>query len=135
MNAFAHIGQQCDAIEECYEFMLAYAAQGIGDDRQSRHGSQLRELLARAVDAAAGIPEAYAGVLTAVDPATAPKYIRFLEVLKADTSKALAAMELVLVQSRMPSQLIDNLNASVHLRTLLADIFLLDEILRLQQTP
>ncbi|WP_310598598.1 hypothetical protein [Desulfobulbus sp.] len=135
MNAFADIGQRCDAIEECYEFMLAYAAQGIDDDRQSRHGGQLRELLARAVDAATGIPEAYAGMLAAVDPAMAPQYNRFLEVLKADTGKALAAMELVLVQPCIPSQLIDNLNASVHVRTLLTDIFLLDEIPNLRQTP
>ena len=135
MNTFADIGQRCDAIEECYEFMLAYAAQGIDDDQQSRHGSQLRELLSRAVGAAAGLPEAYAGMLTEVDPATAPSYNNFLELLKADTAKALAAMELVLVQPRIPSQLIDNLNASLHVRTLLTDIFLLDEILHLQQAP
>jgi len=135
MNAFADIGQRCDAIEECYEFMLAYAAQGIDDDRQSHHGSQLRELLFRAVGAAAGLPEAYAGMLAEVDPATAPNYNNFLELLKADTVKALAVMELVLVQPRIPSQLIDNLNASLHMRTLLTDIFLLDEILRLRHAP
>jgi len=135
MDPFAEISQRCDAIEECYEFMLAYAAQGIDDDRQSRHGGQLRELLSRAVDAAASIPEAYAGMLALIDPATAPKYQKFLELLQADTSKALTAMELVLVQPRIPSQLIDNLNASLHLRTLLTDIFLLDEILSLQPRP
>ncbi|MCL2457677.1 MAG: hypothetical protein FWF31_02280 [Desulfobulbus sp.] len=135
MNAFADIGQRCDAIEECYEFMLAYAAQGIDDDRQSRHGGQLRDLLSRAVDAAAGLPEAYAGMQAVVDPATMPSYNNFLELLKADTGKALVTMELVLVQPRIPSQLIDNLNASLHIRTLLTDIFLLDEILRLRPAP
>ena len=25
----AEISERCDAIEECYEFMLAYAAQGL----------------------------------------------------------------------------------------------------------
>ena len=51
MTEFAAIAARCDAIEECYEFMLGYAAQGIVDDRESRAGVQLRELLSRAVEA------------------------------------------------------------------------------------
>jgi hypothetical protein len=31
--------------------------------------------------------------------------------------------------------LIDNLNASIHLRALLTDLFLIDEILKLQHIP
>ena len=45
--------------------------------------------------------------------------------------KAGAAIRLVLAQPAISSQLIDNLNASVHLRTLLTDIFLLDETLKI----
>jgi|GEM_PF-3351175 len=66
MTKFADIAARCDAIEECYEFMLAYAAQGVADDRESRAGSQLRELLSRAVAAAAGLPEAYATTVVAL---------------------------------------------------------------------
>jgi hypothetical protein len=61
------------------------------------------------------------------------RYHNFLDVLNADTARALAAMELVLAQPRISSQLIDNLNASLHVRTLLTDVFLIDEILHLQQ--
>jgi len=32
------IGQRCNKIEECYEFMLAYAAQGLPSDEGSREG-------------------------------------------------------------------------------------------------
>ncbi len=39
-------------------------------------------------------------------------------------------MRLVLAQSTISSQLIDNLNASIHLRALLTDLFLVDEILK-----
>jgi hypothetical protein len=38
-----------------------------------------------------------------------------------------------LSQPAISSQLIDNLNASIHLRALLTDLFLLDEILKLQR--
>ena len=41
----------------------------------------------------------------------------------------MAAMELVLAQPAISSQLIDNLNASIHLRALLADLFLVTETL------
>jgi len=36
----------------------------------------------------------------------------------------------VLAQSAIGSQLIDNLNASIHVRALLTDLFLLDEVLK-----
>lgn len=127
MTQLTDIAGRCEAIEACYEFMLAYAAQGIVDDHESRGGSQLRELLQRAVDAAAGLPEAY-GAVTLVPQ---PRYGNFIEVLRADVARALAAMELVLAQPRISSQLIDNLNASLHVRTLLTDVFLLDEVVRI----
>ena len=37
-------------------------------------------------------------------------------------------MELVLAQPAISSQLIDNLNASIHLRAVLTDLFLLSDI-------
>ena len=133
MIELENIKNRCDAIEECYEFMLAYAAQGIADDRESHHGSQLRQLLPKAVDAATDLPEAYTAMVGTLNPVTSPKYVNFLGVLKVDTTKALAAMELVLAQPKISSQLIDNLNASLHVRTLLTDVFLLDEIVQLQR--
>ncbi|EFL52179.1 conserved hypothetical protein [Solidesulfovibrio fructosivorans JJ]] len=129
MTQFADIAARCDAIEACYEFMLAYAAQGIADDRESPSGSQLRELLSRAVDAAAGLSAAYAATVVALHLTPEQRYKDFLDVLDADTGKALAAMRLVLAQPRISSQLVDNLNASLHVRTLLTDVFLLDEVL------
>jgi hypothetical protein len=57
----------------------------------------------------------------------------FLAVLDRDARDSLAAMELVLAQSAISSQLIDNLNASMHLRALLTDVFLLGEVFRTQR--
>ena len=37
---------------------------------------------------------------------------------------------MVLAQPSISSQLIDNLNASIHLRALLTDLFLIDELLK-----
>jgi hypothetical protein len=102
--------------------MLAYAAQGLSTDSGSQSGTQIREFLRRAVTALTGIADL-------VEAGS------FRAVLERDASDSLAAIELVLAQSAISSQLIDNLNASIHLRALLTDLFLLDEILKLQRTP
>jgi len=54
-------------------------------------------------------------------------------VLARDAQDSLAAIEIVLAQSIISSQLIDNLNASIHLRALLTDLFLIDEIVKTHQ--
>ena len=43
-------------------------------------------------------------------------------------------MQLVLAQPSISSQLVDNLNASIHLRALLTDLFLIDEVLKTHRT-
>jgi len=121
------LDERCNAIEECYEFMLAYAAQGLDTDSGSQSGTQVREYLRRSVSALTGITEVInLGVIDAG---------AFRAVVERDARDSLAAIELVLAQPAISSQLIDNLNASIHLRALLTDLFLLDEILKLQRTP
>jgi hypothetical protein len=56
-------------------------------------------------------------------------------VLGRDADDSLAAIELVLAQPVISSQLIDNLNASIHLRALLTDLFLVSEIVETQRVP
>ena len=55
------------------------------------------------------------------------KFQAFTEALDADSRRAQGAIRLVLAQQGISSQLIDNLNASIHLRALLTDLFLVDE--------
>jgi hypothetical protein len=57
-------------------------------------------------------------------------YTAFLSVLERDARDAQAAVQLVLAQPGISSQLVDNLNASIHLRALLTDLFLIDEVLK-----
>ncbi len=118
------VAERCNAIEECYEFMLAYAGQGIAGDQGGERDGQIRDFLARAVKALSGIADAYA-------PALPEQGRAFVSVLDRDAKDSLAAIELVLAQRSISSQLIDNLNASIHLRALLTDLFLIDEILKI----
>jgi len=52
--------------------------------------------------------------------------------LQHDVQDSLAALEVVLAQPAISSQLIDNLNASIHLRALLTDLFLVGEVFSMQ---
>jgi hypothetical protein len=123
---------RCDAIEECYEFLLAYAAQGLTTDTGSQAGSEIREFLRKAVAAMTGLAATYTEVVTREALQPAGPYHAFLAVLDRDARDSQAAIELVLAQPAISSQLIDNLNASIHLRALLTDLFLIDEVCKLQ---
>jgi hypothetical protein len=127
------ISARCDAIEKCYEFMLAYAGQGLGGDEGSASSGQVRDYLKHAASAISGVAEAYAAAVKRGNLDDAKSYSAFLHVLERDAQDSLAAIQLVLAQTAISSQLIDNLNASIHLRALLTDIFLIDEILKPQQ--
>src|SRR5580693_2476624 len=131
----AEIRDRSDAVEECYEFLLAYAAQGLPSDQGSKSGGQVREFLHRAVEALTGLPEACAMAVKQEGLEPADKYLAFVAVLERDSRDSLAAIEVVLAQPTISSQLIDNLNASIHLRALLTDLFLLTEMAKPQPMP
>jgi hypothetical protein len=119
-----------DAIEECYEFMLAYAAQGIVDEAGNQSAVQLRTFLQRAEGAIDGLADQCRRIVERDSLAPADRYAAFIDVLDRDARAALAAMRLVSAQPSLSSQIIDNLNASIHVRALLTDLFLIDEILK-----
>jgi hypothetical protein len=120
----------CDTIEDCYEFTLSYAAQG----RASDEGTELRRKLIGAAEAMRGLERSCIDTVNREQLSPAEKYEAFFRVLARDAQSAIAAIDLVLVQPAISSQLIDNLNASIHLRALLTDLFLVTEILTLRQT-
>ena len=134
MTSKAVLEQRCQTIEESYEFMLAYAAQGLTGDGGVESGSQLREYLRRAIEALSGLTALYAQQVQQDGLQPAARYEAFLAVIERDAHATLAALELVLAQPSISSQLIDNLNASIHLRALLTDLFILDELLKSQPT-
>jgi hypothetical protein len=128
MAAGMTFAEAIDVIEETYEFMLAYAAQGRRREEEDA-GSGIRERLTRAEAALGVIASATVEAIAtgAQDAATA----EFLDVVKADATRARAAFRLVLAQRSIGSQVVDNLNATTHVRTLLTDLFLLDETIKI----
>lgn len=124
------VAARVEAIEACYEFTLGYAAQGLAGDAGSPSGGPLRTHLASAERALTGLRDAYVDEVIRAGLEPADRYHAFLNVLDADARAALAAVQLVLAQPSISSQLVDNLNASIHVRALLTDLFLIDEVLK-----
>ena len=125
----SELSETIETIEESYEFFLAYAAQGAAGEAAVRQDGQVRQFLERSDEALGalehGLPEMIDG--EGLEPA-AP-YREMASVVMRDARDARAAVRLVLAQTAISSQLIDNLNASTHVRAVLTDLFLLDEAL------
>jgi len=128
--ARAELNARCDAIERCYEFMLAYAAQGLASDKSSGSGSQLRDFLGKCDGALSDLAGFLIRFTEQLQVESMAPYTGFMAVLERDARDAQAAVRLVLAQPDISSQMVDNLNASIHLRALLTDLFLIDEVLK-----
>ena len=121
---------RCNAIEESYEYMLAYAAQGVSGDPGSQTGGQVRDYLVRTDTALTDLADVFRRLVVEAKVESADAYETFIRMLERDAQAAQAAIRLALAQPAISSQLVDNLNASIHVRTLLTDLFLVDEILK-----
>ncbi|MBM3516219.1 MAG: hypothetical protein FJX59_21250 [Alphaproteobacteria bacterium] len=107
-----------EVIESSYEFMLAYAAQGR--DQEGHDTSPTIRMALTALHDALG----------AIDKVLNPQSQDFIAILRDDARRARAAVGLVLATGNISSQLVDNLNATGHLRTTLTSMFLADEALK-----
>lgn len=118
-----------DAIEGGYEFFLSYAAKGYKGEPGVGDGELRRclDAMDRALD---GLGPFLSAMVRERGLEPVPAFDAFIEVLAGDADRARRVLGLVRVQPGISSQVIDNLNGSIHLRALLTDLFLIDEILR-----
>ncbi|MEP6782380.1 MAG: hypothetical protein ABI983_01850 [Acidobacteriota bacterium] len=124
------LSNRADAIEGGYEMMLAYAAQGLASDQGAANSGQLRDHLKRFEAALTGLAQTYRDCAAALGVGPQDALDGFLKTLEADAFTTQAALRLALGQPGISSQMIDNINASIHVRALLTDVFIVDEILK-----
>ncbi len=110
-----------EVVETAYEFLLAYAAQRREDDQEGP-GMKSRDVLTDLDQALEALEQ-----LLGNEPA-------FHTVVADDIGKTRKALALVLAQPRISSELVDNLNASMHLRAVLTDLFLISEAARISSS-
>jgi hypothetical protein len=124
------LARRADAIEGGYELMLAYAAQGLATDQGAANSGQLRDHLKRFEAALTGLADTYRSCGKALGAGPQDALDGFLDVLARDAAATQAAIRLLLGQPGISSQMVDNVNASIHVRALLTDVFVVDEILK-----
>ncbi len=125
-DAKTEVKQRIDVIESSYEFFLAYAAQGRTTDEGAKSGADLRDFLSKLESALDGLADTVATAVTGEEPADA--WDEMIAVVRRDAEASLCSVRLVSARSGISSQLIDNLNANMHLRAVLTDLFLVDEL-------
>ena len=118
-NIRAHI----DRIEDAYEFMLAYAAQGRSDEGAGPDGAHIRTFLAQFDTAAAAIVEE-------LDAAPlGGEADAFLDSFKADTAVMTSVLRTMLARDQITSEVVDNANGLIAVRAYLTGLFFLDKVL------
>ncbi len=113
-----------DAIEECYEFMLAYAAQGrkteqaegAGESRIRVHLRRMEQALAEC-DAALGD-----GVLGIAEGGA------FTTRFRENLAVARSVIGLLQSQPSVSSEMVDNTNGLIAMRAFLTDLFFIDTV-------
>ena len=110
-------------IEEAYEFMLAYAAQGRKREVDKGGGeSQIRRYLKRFDTALDDIESAVAEGLGG------SQGVDFTDRFRDDLSVIRSVLGLLIAQPSITSDMIDNTNGLISLRAVLTDIFFVDQV-------
>jgi glucose-6-phosphate 1-dehydrogenase len=130
-EAQQELSHRADAIEGGYEMMLAYAAQGLASDQGAANSAQLRDHLKRFDSALTGLAQVYRDAAVALGVGPQDSFENLLKTLDADATFTQSALRVVMaLPGGISSQMIDNLNASIHVRALLTDVFVIDELIR-----
>src|SRR5579859_429989 len=76
--------ERSEIIEECYEFLLGYAAQGLQSDEGSAAGREVRAHLERAREAMIGLPESCRRAVREHQLEPSEKYEAFCRTIDRD---------------------------------------------------
>lgn len=109
--------------------MLAYAAQGKSREDQSVSPS-IRTFLENTLQAIEDLQGHFA--LVQQESELQQEVLEACAIFLEDARKTRALLRLAISTDNITSQMVDNLNASIHIRAMLTDIFVIDEFLDIQ---
>lgn len=119
----AEIRESIDTIEEAYEFMLAYAAQGRQIESESEGASQIRGFLERFREALNMLSSHAAGLLE-----TGKNNNAFSAHFTRDTEVMMDVLDMLTSKSNITSDMIDNTNGMIAVRSFLTNVFFIDQV-------
>ena len=122
MQKLKQIRDQIEKIEEAYEYMLAYAAQGRADEGAGPDGAQIRTFLDQFSDARKKLDDT-TSVIVEENPAAAD----FIEAFMSESKVMGSILKVLLSRKNISSEVIDNTNGLISVRAYLTSLFFLDK--------
>ena len=116
------IRQQIEIVEESYEYMLAYAAQGRADEGAGPDGAQIRTFLNQYSSAI----ESIAGSLDGLADNN-PQAAAYFDGLKRESAVMDSVVKILLARDNISSEVVDNANGLIAVRAYLTSLFFMDK--------
>lgn len=123
MTDSAAIRQNIEIVEEAYEFMLAYAAQGRTEEGAGPDGAHIRTFLQRFAEAA-GAMRSQTEALMAGGKSDGGA---LLDSFQRDSNTVLSVLHLLLGRDNISSEMVDNTNGLIVMRSYLTTLFFIDK--------
>ncbi len=125
MTDSAAIRQNIENIEEAYEFMLAYAAQGRADEGGGSDGAHIRDFMGRFVAAAETLVDQISDTIEREGEVG----VAMLAAFRHDSATILSVLRLVLARDNISSEMVDNTNGLISMRAYLTSLFFIDKVI------
>ena len=122
MSQAGEIRKQIEIVEESYEYMLAYAAQGRADEGAGPDGAQIRTFLIQyssAVSALTGLIEGLTDRKT--------ESVAFFDGFQRESAVMDSVIKILLARDNVSSEVVDNANGLIAVRAYLTSLFFLDK--------
>ena len=122
MTNITEIRKNIELVEEAYEFMLAYAAQGRADEGAGPDGAHIRTFLKQFSDATDRIIED-------LDKLSEPngEMKTFIKSAESDAKTVKSVMAIMLQKENISSEMVDNANGLITVRSYLTALFFIDK--------
>ena len=122
MTNSTEIRKNIELVEEAYEFMLAYAAQGRADEGAGPDGAHIRTFLKQFSDATDRIIEDF-------DKLSEPNGAMetFIKSAESDAKTVKSVLSIMLQKENISSEMVDNANGLITVRSYLTALFFIDK--------
>ena len=122
MTNSTEIRKNIELVEEAYEFMLAYAAQGRTDEGAGPDGAHIRTFLTQ-------FSEATDNIINELDNLTEADGTMetFIKTAKSDADTVKSVLAIMLQKENVSSEMVDNANGLITVRSYLTALFFIDK--------
>ncbi len=122
MSQLNKIRDVIEKVEEAYEYMLAYAAQGRAEEGGGPDGAQIRTFILQFLSAVQEISKT-------LDPIVekTPETEAFIDHFRGESATMVAVLNAILARENISSEVIDNANGLISVRAYLTSLFFIDK--------